>query len=118
MDMFVYSKDFPTFKVRRAITDEADNLVPLIERGQKKGLPLTDLPPSSHPNHPHALARLISMQNEKDHAVFIAEVYLLEPKANLWNNAQYYISMCYRKPPYFIFCGIATPKSTIDSTPM
>jgi hypothetical protein len=35
------------------------------------------------------LARLISMQNEKDHAVFIAEVYLLERKANLWNNAQY-----------------------------
>ncbi len=89
MDMFVYSKDFPAFKVRRAITDEADNLVPLIERGQKRGLPLTDLPPSSHPNHPHALARLISMQNEKDNAVFIAEVYLLEPKANLWNNAQY-----------------------------
>ncbi|CAK9872500.1 unnamed protein product [Sphagnum jensenii] len=69
----VPSKDFPPCKVRRAITDEADNLVPLIERGQKRGLPLTDLPPSSHPDHPHAVARLISAQNKRD-AVFTAEV--------------------------------------------
>jgi hypothetical protein len=69
----VPSKDFPPCKVRRAITDEADNLVPLIERGQKRGLPLTDLPPSSHPDHPHAVARLISAQNKRD-AVFAAEV--------------------------------------------
>lgn len=63
--------------MRRAREEDQDDLTPVIEQAQQRGLPLTQVPESACPSEPYAVARLIAAQN-KNNNIFVAQVYILD----------------------------------------
>ncbi|BBN05258.1 cilia- and flagella-associated protein 61 [Marchantia polymorpha subsp. ruderalis] len=63
----------PYLQMRRAREEDHDDLCPVIERAQKRGLPLTDIPLSAVPSKAYSVARFIRAQTEQNN-VFVAEV--------------------------------------------
>lgn len=62
--------------MRRAREEDQDDLTPVIEHAQQRGLPFTQVPESACPSKPYAVARLIAAQ-DKQNSVFVAQVWIL-----------------------------------------
>lgn len=75
VDVFLLlcSDVLPYLQMRRAREEDHDDLCPVIERAQKRGLPLTDIPLSAVPSKAYSVARFIRAQTEQNN-VFVAEV--------------------------------------------
>ncbi|KAL3677551.1 hypothetical protein R1sor_027499 [Riccia sorocarpa] len=63
----------PFLQIRRAREEDHDDLCPVIERAQKRGLPLTSIPQSAVPSKSYSVARFIRAQTAEN-SVFVAEV--------------------------------------------
>ncbi|KAL2636300.1 hypothetical protein R1flu_007779 [Riccia fluitans] len=63
----------PFLQIRRAREEDHDDLCPVIERAQKRGLPLTSIPLSALPSKSYSVARFIRAQTAEK-SVFVAEV--------------------------------------------